>query len=111
MLNYNISVKDTASTSFNQYRQRSFKYKVFSDELPILSYMRRHRPDIYPSEVCLSCQKYNESQIHFWTCPSHQDQWYATLNSAADMLMQLLQKITSRNLPTLDIIKQCLYES
>ncbi len=71
MLNYNISANDTASTSFTQHRLRSFKYKIFSEELLTLSRMRRRRPDVYPDDVCRSCLMSTESQFHFWKCPSH----------------------------------------
>ena len=40
MLNYNYSENDQAATSFPQYRQRAFKYKLFSDELPTLAQMK-----------------------------------------------------------------------
>ncbi len=36
MLNHNITDKDKASTSFTQHRKRTFKYKIFSEELPTL---------------------------------------------------------------------------
>jgi len=89
MLNSNTFETDKGNTSFAQYRQRSFKYKIFSDELPTLSRLKRRRPDLYPSDTCLSCSQSSETQLHFWSCPSHQAQWINTLNRAADLLMQL----------------------
>ena len=91
MLNYNFSDNDKSSTSFKQHRLRSFKYKIFSQELPTLSRMKLRRPDLYPSETCLSCFRTNETQVHFWTCPFHQDKWRDILDRAADMLMLTLQ--------------------
>ena len=40
MLNYNSSDDDKATTSFKQHHQRTFKYKLFTDELPTLSRLR-----------------------------------------------------------------------
>ena len=57
MLNYNTSDKERGSTSFNQHRQRFFKYKLFSEELPTLTKMRLRRPDLYSSDVCQSCHR------------------------------------------------------
>ncbi len=111
MLNSNTFETDKGNTSFAQYRQRSFKYKIFSDELPTLSRLKRRRPDLYPSDTCLSCSQSSETQLHFWSCPSHQAQWINTLNRAADLLMQLFRHSTFRNLPTLDQIITCLHES
>ena len=36
MLNYNFTEKDRGSTSFTQHKMRTFKFKLFSDELPTL---------------------------------------------------------------------------
>src|SRR6266542_1813874 len=111
MLNYNVSANDPASTSFTQHRLRSFKYKIFSDELLTLSRMRRRRPDVYPDEVCRSCLMSTESQSYFWKCPSHQDEWHAILNRAAGQLLQLLQKNKVKKLPLIEQITQRLHES
>ncbi len=65
MLNYNVTESDRASTTFEQQRRRSFKYKIFSDELPTLTRLMTRRPDLYPNDVCLSCHRRSESQDHF----------------------------------------------
>jgi len=111
MLNHNTTEKDKASTFFPQHRQRSFKYKIFCAELPTLSRMRSRRPDLYPADICLSCQRSSETQSHFWTCSSHQDQWQDTLNRATDLFTQLFQKLSFKNLPTPEMIKTCLHGS
>ena len=111
MLNYNVTEKDKASTSFEQHHRRSFKYKIFSDELPTLYRTRQRRPDLYPSDICLSCQQRTETQAHFWTCPEHQDIWRNILNRAADLLLQILQQNKAKHIPTLDEIRQSLHES
>jgi len=41
MLNYNVTDKDRASMSFTQHRMRTFKYKLFSEELPTLSCLKQ----------------------------------------------------------------------
>jgi len=111
MLNYNLSDKDNAATSFAQHRQRSFKYKIFSQELPTLSCMRRQRSDLYPSADCLSCQRHKEFQSHFWTCSSHQDQWRMILNQATTMLTNILHQSSSRHRLTHEQLQVCLHES
>ena len=111
MLNHNTTAKDKASTSFPQHRQRSFKYKLFCTELPTLSRMRSRRPDLYPVDTCLSCQRCCENQSHFWTCSAHQEQWRDILNSAAELLTKLLQKISSKHLLSPDMITTCLHGS
>jgi len=111
MLNYNVTEKDKASTSFEQHCRRSFKYKIFIDELPTLYCTRQCWPDLYPSDICLSCQQRTETQAHFWTCPEHQDIWRNILNRAADLLLQILQQNKAKHIPTLDEIRQSLHES
>ena len=65
MLNYNITDKDRAFTSFAQHRKRTFKYKLFSDELPTLARLKLCQPDLYPEDQCLACQRHRETQEHF----------------------------------------------
>jgi len=74
MLNNNVSNKDNASTSFAQHRQRLFKYKLFSNELPTLALMKQYRSDLYQSDEYLYCQRHKETQAHLWMCPSHHAQ-------------------------------------
>jgi len=111
MLNYNFSEKDRASTSFTQHCIRTFKYKIFSNELPTLTRLRQRRPDIYHIDECLFCQRHSETQDHLWYCSSQQDQWRAILNRAADQLMSIIQQMVRRNLPTLEALQYLIHES
>src|SRR6266542_4939669 len=111
MLNYNVTEKNRASTSFTQHRIRTFKYKLFSDELPTLHRLKQRRPDLYTVDECLFCQRHSETQTHLWQCCSQQDKWRSILNQAADKLMKLLQTEASRNLPTIMSVQQLIHES
>src|SRR6266498_95458 len=111
MLNYNVTDKDRASTSFSQHRMRSFKYKLFSDELPTLSRLKQRRPDLYATDECLFCHRHSETQAHLWTCSGQHDQWQATLTLAVEHFMQLLRDQAGRRLLTLESIQHLIYES
>ncbi len=87
MLNYNVTDKDRASTSFTQHRMRTFKYKIFSEELPTLARLKQRRPDLYPVDECLSCRCHSETQAHLWICANQHAKWRSILNLAADHLM------------------------
>ena len=73
--------------------------------------MKQRRPDLYPSETCLSCSRSNESQAHFWTCPNHLQKWSDTLDRATDMLMLIFQQLTTRTLSTLTTVAHHIHES
>jgi len=73
MLNHTSSDQDRSSTSFKQHRLRSFKYKIFSEELPILAKLKQRRPDLYLTDECLLCQRYAEIQAHLWLCLQNQE--------------------------------------
>jgi len=111
MLNYNKSDKDKATTSFKQHRQRTFKYKLFTDELPTLYRLKIRRPDLYPTDVCLSCQQETEIQTHFWTCLSYQAQWRNIIDRAADKLHSFFLQRSSKQVPPLEVIQRRLHES
>ncbi len=111
MLNHNASDNDKATTLFKQHRQRTFKYKLFTDELPTLFRLRRRRPDLYPSDECLSYQRYPESQTHFWSCPSYQEQWRSIIDRAADMLLRLFLQHSPKQVPSLEVVQWHLHES
>ena len=73
--------------------------------------MKRRHPDIYPSDVCLSCQRHIETQAHLWSYPYNHERWNSILNRVAEELYQLLQPLSFKNLPSLTAIQHLLYES
>ncbi len=111
MLNHNTSENDRASTSFRQHKLRAFKYKLFSDELPTLVRFKIRRPDLYPEDACLNCQRQPETQTHLWSCTSHQAKWRHILNQAADLCYHIFQQHNQRTLPTKEAVLQLIHES
>ncbi len=64
ILNYNVTDKDRASTSFTQHRMRIFKYKLFSDKLPTLTHLKQRQPNLYTVDECLFCRRHSETQAY-----------------------------------------------
>ena len=111
MLNFNTTEQDKASTSFKQHQQRSFKYKLFTCELPTLVTLKQRRPDLYALDTCLSCQQATETQDHIWLCQHNQAQWRSILSNAADCCLSLLKQLNTKTLPTKDTVHQLMHES
>src|SRR6266542_3450691 len=111
MLNHNTSEKDQASTSFRQHRLRAFKYKIFSDELPMLVRLKIRRPDLYPRDEYLNCQRQPETQTHLWSCSSHQAKWRHILTQAADFSYHIFHQLNLRTLPMKEAVLQLIHES
>ena len=111
ILNYNVTDKDRASTSFTQHRMRIFKYKLFSDKLPTLTHLKQRQPNLYTVDECLFCRRHSETQAYLWNYSSQQNQWWSILNRIADKFMQLIQNEVSRNLPTIVAVQHLIHES
>ncbi len=111
MLNYSVTDNERASTSFSQHRMRTFKYKIFSNELPTLSRLKQRRPDLYTNDTCLFCQRHSESQEHLWTCSGQQDHWQDILNLAATHFMNTLKNQAARRIPMLEAVLHLIHES
>ena len=57
MLNYNHSLNNHSSTSFGQHKWCVFKFKLFSNKLLTLSYLKLQRPNLYLSDTWGECCK------------------------------------------------------
>ncbi len=79
-----------ALTSFTQYQKQLFKYKLFIDELPMLTQLKQRQLDLYPSDFCVMYQSNAETQEHIWICSSYQILWSHILTSTALVLGRLL---------------------
>jgi len=111
MLNFNTTEQDRASTSFKQHRQRSFKYKIFNNELPTLAKLKQRHPDLYSSDTCLSCQLNIETQEHIWLCSHYQEQWRCILSNTAEQCFSLLKQLNTKTFPSKDKVHQLMHES
>jgi len=111
MLNYNASEQDKAATSFPQHRQRSFKYKLFSEELPTLTQLKIRRPDLYVDDKCLQCQYRPETQEHLWTCSQHQTTWRSILNRAAELCDCTLKQLNEHYTKNIELVLELIHES
>jgi len=78
-LNNNSISANKSSTSFPQYWYCTFKYKIFCNELPMLSQLYRCWPDLYNSFQCLLYDCSKEIQEYLWFCIIHHQTWTTIL--------------------------------
>jgi ribonuclease HI len=57
-------------TSTADCKKRAHRVKKMHGMLPTLTYMKRWRPDLYPSDTCRMCRNAPEDTYHLWRCPS-----------------------------------------
>ncbi len=92
MLNTNHTKDDQASTFFGQHWCHTFKYKLFSNELPMLVQLQVKWSDLYHSTTCILCNDRLETQTHLWECYFTYQARVVTLNKAAKCLFNLIIK-------------------
>lgn len=55
-------------TSQGDCQRRAHRIKKLHGMLPTLDYMRRWKPNLYPSDICRRCNRTTETLDHLWDC-------------------------------------------
>jgi hypothetical protein len=78
-------------TSFVSTRLKSFIFKNFTDELPVITRMVQLLPDIYKDWNCVSCNVNIETSTYIWRCPAYFTKITAIISFTKIRLNQLLE--------------------
>ncbi|PKY33287.1 hypothetical protein RhiirB3_394680 [Rhizophagus irregularis] len=85
---------DVSFTFDHASRHRTFKFKLFLDELPILEKLKRTRPDLYIDVLtCRFCIDRIEDLMHLFMCKKHRLPMQQILQSYQNHLISKIQKV------------------
>ncbi|PKB95534.1 hypothetical protein RhiirA5_436532 [Rhizophagus irregularis] len=85
---------DVSFTFDHASRHRTFKFKLFLDELPILEKLKRTRPDLYIDVLtCHFCIDRMEDLMHLFMCKKHRLPMQQILQSYQNHLISKIQKV------------------
>ena len=65
--------RSTTTTSIKQAKERNFRIKILSDELPTLKILKKRNPKLYKEETCILCKSKEETTEHLFECISTQE--------------------------------------
>ena len=51
-----------------QAKERNFRIKIISNELPTLETLQKRRPDLYKRKTCIQCDTQTETTNHLFEC-------------------------------------------
>jgi hypothetical protein len=77
-------------TSFTSTRLKTFIFKNFMGEMPVLERMIQVLPDLYKDWNCASCNNDLETINHVWQCSVHKPYITSIINSTKALLNKLL---------------------